>query len=57
VAGHRPWPRYEIDDGAWVTIAQELGKAAGDLLALGRQDQVHLAMRVAARELASCRCG
>jgi len=48
VSGHRPWPRYEIDDAAWVTIAQELGKGGGDLLSLwGDQDQVHLAMRVA----------
>ena len=45
VSGHRPWPRYEIDDAAWVTIAQELGKGGGDLLSLwGDQDQVHLAI-------------
>ena len=26
VAGHRPWPRYEIDDEAWITIAQDAGE-------------------------------
>ena len=48
VPGHRPWPRYEIDEAAWATIAQELGKGGGDLLGLwGEKDNVHLAMRVA----------
>ena len=26
VTGHRPWPRYQIGDAAWIMIAQELGK-------------------------------
>jgi Ni,Fe-hydrogenase III large subunit len=44
--GHRPWPRYEIDDAAWQTVAQELGKGAGDLLGLwSDKDRVHLALR------------
>ena len=43
VAGHRPWPRYEINDAAWVTIAQELGKGGGDLLGLwGDAGAVHM---------------
>jgi Ni,Fe-hydrogenase III large subunit len=48
VPGHRPWPRYEIDEAAWVTVAQELGKGGGDLLGLwAEKDNVYLAMRVA----------
>ncbi len=48
VPGHRPWPRYEIDEADWLTIAQELGKGGGDLLGLwGEKDNVHLALRVA----------
>jgi Ni,Fe-hydrogenase III large subunit len=48
VAGHRPWPRYEIDEADWLTIAQELGAGGGDLLGLwGEKEHVHLALRVA----------
>ena len=48
VPGHRPWPRYEVDEAAWIAIAQALGKGGGDLLGLwGEKDNVHLAMRVA----------
>jgi Ni,Fe-hydrogenase III large subunit len=48
VPGHRPWPRYEVDEAAWITISQELGKGGGDLLGLwGEKDNIHLAMRVA----------
>jgi hypothetical protein len=47
VAGHRPWPRYEIDHDAWLAIAQALGDGGGDLLGLwGEKDNVHLALRV-----------
>ena len=48
VPGHRPWPRYEVDEAAWITVAQELGQGGGDLLGLwGEKDNVHLALRVA----------
>jgi Ni,Fe-hydrogenase III large subunit len=48
VAGHRPWPRYEIDHDAWLAVAQALGEGGGDLLGLwGEKDNVHLALRVA----------
>jgi Ni,Fe-hydrogenase III large subunit len=54
VPGHRPWPRYEIDEANWVTIAQELGKGGGDLLGLwAEKDNVYLALRVAG-EAAPC---
>ncbi|MEX2035870.1 MAG: hydrogenase expression protein HypE, partial [Xanthobacteraceae bacterium] len=47
VAGHRPWPRYEIDHDTWLAIAQALGEGCGDLLGLwGEKDNVHLALRV-----------
>ena len=46
VAGHRPWPRYEIDHDTWLAIAQALGQGGGDLLALwGEKDNVHMALR------------
>ena len=46
VAGHKPWPRYEIDHDAWTAVAQELGEGGGDLLALwGEKDNVHMALR------------
>jgi len=48
VAGHRPWPRYEIDHDTWTAIAQALGEGGGDLLGLwGEKDNVHMALRVA----------
>ncbi len=54
VPGHRPWPRYEIDEANWSTIAQELGKGGGDLLGLwAEKDNVYLALRVAG-EAAPC---
>jgi Ni,Fe-hydrogenase III large subunit len=47
VAGHRPWPRYEVDHGDWTAIAEALGQGGGDLLGLwGEKDLVHLALRV-----------
>jgi len=47
VAGHRPWPRYEIDHDAWLAVAQALGEGEGDLLSLwSENDNVHLALRV-----------
>jgi hypothetical protein len=47
VAGHRPWPRYEIDHDTWLAVAQALGEGGGDLLGLwGEKDNVHLALRV-----------
>jgi Ni,Fe-hydrogenase III large subunit len=46
VAGHRPWPRYEIDHDTWFAIGQALGDGAGDLLGLwGETDNVHMALR------------
>jgi len=46
VAGHRPWPRYEVDDDAWSAIGEALGQGGGDLLGLwGERDSVHLALR------------
>ncbi len=46
IAGHRPWPRYEIDDETWSAIGQALGEGAGDLLALwGEREAVHMALR------------
>ena len=54
VPGHRPWPRYEIDEANWSTIAQELGKGGGDLLGLwAEKDNVYLAMRVAGEDSAA----
>jgi Ni,Fe-hydrogenase III large subunit len=48
VAGHRPWPRYEVDEAAWQAIGASLGKGEGDLLALwGEPGAVHLALRSA----------
>ncbi len=48
VAGHRPWPRYEVDQAGWIVAAQALGEGGGDLLGLwGEKDFVHLALRVA----------
>ena len=48
VAGHRPWPRFEIDTHTWTAVAQALGEGGGDLLGLwGEKDNVHLALRVA----------
>ncbi len=47
VAGHRPWPRFEIDPDTWTAVAQALGEGGGDLLGLwGEKDNVHLALRV-----------
>ena len=47
VAGHRPWPRYEVDHETWLSIARALGEGGGDLLALwGEKDHVHLALRI-----------
>jgi len=52
VAGHRPWPRYEVDHDTWTAIAQALGAGDGDLLSLwGEKDNVHLALRVAGQAL------
>jgi Ni,Fe-hydrogenase III large subunit len=54
VAGHRPWPRYQIDHDTWTAIAQALGEGGGDLLGLwGEKDNVHLALR-AAGQAAPC---
>ena len=48
VASHRPWPRYEVNETAWLTVTQSLGAGGGDLLGLwGEKDSVHLALRVA----------
>jgi len=45
IAGHKPWPRYEVDSGTWSTIGQALG-GSNELLALwGDADAVHLALR------------
>ena len=47
VAGHKPWPRYEVDPGTWTAIGQQLG-GGNDLLALWADtDVVHLALRSA----------
>jgi Ni,Fe-hydrogenase III large subunit len=47
VRGHRPWPRYEVEQDTWVAIARALGNDGGDLLGLwGEKDMVHLALRV-----------
>jgi Ni,Fe-hydrogenase III large subunit len=47
VAGHRPWPRHEVDHDTWTSIAQALGDGGGDLLSLwGDADLVHMALRV-----------
>src|SRR5436190_16971648 len=47
VPAHRPWPRYEVDEAAWITVAQELGQGGGDLLGLwSEKDNIHLALRV-----------
>jgi Ni,Fe-hydrogenase III large subunit len=46
VAGHRPWPRYEIDHDAWLAVGQALGEGGGDLLGLwGDNESIHLALR------------
>ena len=45
VAGHKPWPRYEVDPATWSAIGRTLG-AGNDLLALwGEAGAVHLALR------------
>jgi Ni,Fe-hydrogenase III large subunit len=50
VAGHFPWPRYEVDHETWSAIGQALGEGGGDLLGLwGEKDNVHMALRVAAQ--------
>jgi Ni,Fe-hydrogenase III large subunit len=47
VAGHRPWPRYELDDDAWRDVAQALGEGGGDLLSIWADgERVHAALRV-----------
>jgi Ni,Fe-hydrogenase III large subunit len=47
VAGHHPWPRYEIDHDTWLAVGQALGEGEGDLLGLwGEKDNVHLALRI-----------
>jgi Ni,Fe-hydrogenase III large subunit len=46
VTGHRPWPRYEIDEEAWTSIGQLLGDGGGDLLGLWSDGAaVHMALR------------
>jgi Ni,Fe-hydrogenase III large subunit len=48
VANHRPWPRYEVNETAWLAVAQSLGDGGGDLLGLWcEKDNIHLALRVA----------
>ncbi len=49
VAGHKPWPRYEVDADAWTADRRRrLGEGGGDLLGLwARRTNVHLALRVA----------
>jgi Ni,Fe-hydrogenase III large subunit len=44
--GHWPWPRYDVDEAAWVAIGQALGNGEGDLLGLwADKETVHLALR------------
>ena len=46
MTGHRPWPRYEIDEEAWPSIGQLLGDGGGDLLGLWSDGAaVHMALR------------
>src|SRR5262249_46693055 len=52
VAGHRPWPRYDLDHTAWITVARELGESGGDLLSFwGDKDNAYMALRVAGEGL------
>ncbi len=45
VAGHAPWPRYELDEASWTETAQALGAGGGDLFGLwADKDTVHLAL-------------
>jgi Ni,Fe-hydrogenase III large subunit len=51
VAGHAPWPRYDVDTPTWTRIGKALGSGAADLLGLwGDADAVHLALRAAPAE-------
>ena len=46
VAGHAPWPRYEVDADTWNAVGEALGAGSGDLLALwGDKAEVHVALR------------
>jgi Ni,Fe-hydrogenase III large subunit len=46
VAGHKPWPRYEVQPGEWDMCAQALGAGEGDLLGLwGEPHTMHMALR------------
>jgi Ni,Fe-hydrogenase III large subunit len=46
VAGHRPWPRYEVDAETWTSIGEALGDGHGELIGLwGEPTAVHLALR------------
>jgi Ni,Fe-hydrogenase III large subunit len=46
VAGHGPWPRYEVDAETWNAVGEALGAGSGDLIGLwGDKQEVHLALR------------
>jgi Ni,Fe-hydrogenase III large subunit len=46
VADHRPWPRYEVDNGLWMAIGQSLADGGGDLMSLWADKVfVHMAIR------------
>jgi Ni,Fe-hydrogenase III large subunit len=46
VAGHAPWPRYQVDNDTWSAIGEALGEGHGELLGLwGEPTAVHLALR------------
>ena len=46
VAGHNPWPRYEVDAEIWTGAGDVLGAGSGELIALwGEQTAVHMALR------------
>ena len=47
IAGHKPWPRYQIGAAVWNDVGRALGAGEADLLALwGETDAVHMALRI-----------
>jgi Ni,Fe-hydrogenase III large subunit len=45
VAGHRPWPRVEVDSDGWILAAECLAQGGVTLLGLwGEADRAHLAL-------------
>ena len=54
IAGHRPWPRYDVDAATWDAVGAMLASGEGILLGLwGDVGAVHLALN-APSSAASC---